>query len=46
MILLVDRTEVAGLCHVTVRGQMMGRRGRPHDVELETLIWQAGALCQ
>ena len=46
MILLVDGTEVPGLCHVTVRGQMSGKRGRPHDVELETLIWQAGSPCQ
>ena len=45
MIVVVDATEVAGLCRVTVRGQMRGRRGRPHDVELETLIWRAGSPC-
>jgi prepilin-type N-terminal cleavage/methylation domain-containing protein len=46
MIVVVDRTEVSGLCRVTVRGQMRGKRDRPHDVELETLIWRAGAPCQ
>ena len=46
MILLVDTTDVSGLCRVTVRGQMRGRRGRLHDVELETLIWRAGSPCQ
>jgi hypothetical protein len=29
-----------------VRGLMFGARGRPHPIELETLIWRAGALCQ
>ena len=46
MIVVVDHTEVSGLCRVTVRGQMRGKRGRPHDVELETLIWRAGSACQ
>jgi Tfp pilus assembly protein PilV len=46
MIMVVDGTEVPGLCRVTVRGQMRGKRGRPHDVELETLIWRAGWPCQ
>jgi prepilin-type N-terminal cleavage/methylation domain-containing protein len=46
MIVLVDRTEVSGLCRVTVRGQMRGKRGRAHDVVLETLIWRAGSPCQ
>jgi prepilin-type N-terminal cleavage/methylation domain-containing protein len=46
MILVVDGTEVPGLCRVTVRGQMRGKRGRPHEVELETLIWQAGSPCE
>jgi prepilin-type N-terminal cleavage/methylation domain-containing protein len=45
MILLVDPTEVSGVCRVTVRGQMRGQRGRPHDIELETMIWRAGSPC-
>jgi len=46
MILLVDTTDVSSLCRVTVHGQMRGRRGRLHDVSLETLIWQPGSPCQ
>ena len=45
MILMVDPTDVSGLCRVTVRGQMQEPRGRPHDVQLETLIWRPGAPC-
>jgi hypothetical protein len=45
MILMVDSTEVPGLCRVTVRGHMPGPRGRPHDVELETMIWRAASPC-
>jgi Tfp pilus assembly protein PilV len=46
MILVVDATDVAGVCRVTVHGQQRGRRGRPHDVELTTLLWQPGASCE
>jgi prepilin-type N-terminal cleavage/methylation domain-containing protein len=46
MILLVERTDVAGLCHLVVRGQSREPRGRPHDVELETLLWRPGSLCR
>jgi prepilin-type N-terminal cleavage/methylation domain-containing protein len=45
MMLTVDSTAVEGLCRVTVRGQQRGPRGRPHDVELETLVWRAGSPC-
>jgi Tfp pilus assembly protein PilV len=46
MILMVDNTEVASLCRLTVRGQIRARRGPPHDVALETLIWQPGSPCR
>jgi len=49
MILLVDVTDVAGLCRVQVRGQTRGQRAasrRLHDVELETLIWRPGSPCR
>ncbi len=46
MILLVDATDVSGLCRVLVRGQTRGPRARLHDVELETLIWQPGTPCR
>jgi Tfp pilus assembly protein PilV len=45
MILMVDPTEVSGVCRITVRGHLQGPRGRPHDVELETMIWRAGSPC-
>jgi prepilin-type N-terminal cleavage/methylation domain-containing protein len=46
MMLLVEPTDVPSLCRVVVRGVMLGSRGRPHTIELETLIWRVGALCQ
>jgi prepilin-type N-terminal cleavage/methylation domain-containing protein len=45
MILVVDPSGVAGLCRLTVHGRNRGLRGRLHDVELETLIWQQGSMC-
>lgn len=46
MILVVDPADVASLCRLTIRGQARGGRGRLHDVELETLVWQPGARCE
>jgi Tfp pilus assembly protein PilV len=46
MSMMVSPTEVAGVCHVSVHGQMVGKRGRPHDVEIDTRIWLAGARCE
>jgi prepilin-type N-terminal cleavage/methylation domain-containing protein len=46
MILDVDLTDVSGLCRLVVRGHARGRRGRPHEVQLETLIYQPGSPCR
>jgi prepilin-type N-terminal cleavage/methylation domain-containing protein len=46
MLLVVDPTDVPGLCRVKLHGQTRGLRGRPHDLELETLVWQAGSPCR
>jgi len=50
MILLVDATDVAGLCRVTVRGNSRETRGAwargPHDLQLEVLLWQPGSTCR
>jgi hypothetical protein len=45
MILVVDAAGPPGLCRVIVHGQARSVRGRPHDVELDTLIWQPGSPC-
>jgi prepilin-type N-terminal cleavage/methylation domain-containing protein len=45
MILVVDPTDVPGLCRLAVHGQTRSRRGRPHDVDLDTLVWQPGSPC-
>jgi Tfp pilus assembly protein PilV len=45
MVMVVDPTDAAGLCRVVVRGQTRSGRGRRHDVELETFVWQAGSPC-
>jgi hypothetical protein len=37
---------VSGLCRVVVFGETRDRRGRPHDVRLETLIYRAGSTCR
>jgi hypothetical protein len=56
MSLLVEPTEVPGLCRVEVRGSMPWRVGSPlpqgagegavHDVRVDTLIWRPGASCR
>jgi prepilin-type N-terminal cleavage/methylation domain-containing protein len=46
MILVVDPSDVDGLCRLMVRGQSRSARGRPHDVTLETLVWRPGAACE
>jgi hypothetical protein len=57
MTLVVEPTELAGLCRVAVEGRLpLERRGAPrpfaraggsaeHDVALDTLVWQPGAPC-
>ena len=46
MVLVVDATDVPGVCRLAVRGQTRSARGRPHDVELVTLVWMPGSPCR
>ena len=43
--LVVEETEVPGLCDLTVRGRSVDGQGRRHTLTLETRVWQPGALC-
>jgi prepilin-type N-terminal cleavage/methylation domain-containing protein len=45
MMLVVDPTGVPGLCRVMLHGQTRARRGRPHDIDLDTLVWQPSSSC-
>ena len=46
MILVVDPAGVPGLCRVMLHGQVRARRGQPHDIDLDTLVWQPSSTCR
>lgn len=43
--LVVEATEVPGLCSLTVRGRADDDLGRWHTLTLETRVWQPGSPC-
>ena len=43
--LVVEATEVPGVCSLTVHGRSDDSLGRWHTLELETRVWQPGSPC-
>ena len=43
--LVVEATEVPGVCRLTVSGRSEDGLGRWHTLNLETRVWQPGSPC-
>lgn len=46
MNIVVEPTDLSGLCHVLVQGRSRAKRSGWHDVSLETRVWRPGASCR